>query len=162
VDLDGKEKQLLAAPMGWAAHGQLSPDGKRLLVCREGGLAVVNFGEPETLTPVAGGPDELIERWEFDWSPDGKRNVFRRQKGTIQERGDVELVVADPDGKNATVIRKANADGIWKVYWRLATPGTSLHNSLPGPATRSAFRQPDRQRRQRLTDPQGTGSSIQF
>jgi hypothetical protein len=32
--------------------------------------------------------------------------------------GDVELVVADPDGKNATVIRKSTADRIWKVYWR--------------------------------------------
>ena len=118
VDLDGKEKQVLAAPKGWAAHGQLSPDGKRLLVCHEGGLAVVNVGKPETLTPVAGGPDENIERGEFDWSPDGKRIVFRRQKGTLQEPGDVELVVADPDGKNATVIRKSKADGIWKVYWR--------------------------------------------
>jgi Tol biopolymer transport system component len=118
VDLDGKEKQVLAAPKGGAAHGQLSPDGKRLLVCHEGGLAVVKVGEPETLTPVAGGPDESIERGEYDWSPDGKRIVFRRQKGTLQEPGDVELVVADPDGKNATVIRKSNADGIWKVYWR--------------------------------------------
>jgi len=117
VDLDGKEKQVLAAPKEWAAHGQLSPDGKRLLVCHEGGLAVVNVDKPETLTPVAGGP-EHIERGEYDWSPDGKRIVFRRQKGTLQEPGDVELVVADPDGKNATVIRKSKADGIWKVYWR--------------------------------------------
>ena len=118
VDLDGKEKQVLATPKGWAAHGQLSPDGKRLLVCHEGGLAVVNVGKPEILTPVAGGANEGIERGEFDWSPDGKRIVFRRQKGTLQEPGDVELVVADPDGKNATVIRKSTANGIWKVYWR--------------------------------------------
>ena len=60
VDLDGKEKQVLAAPKGWAAHGQLSPDGKRLLVCHEGGLAVVNVGKPEVLTPVAGGATKVL------------------------------------------------------------------------------------------------------
>ena len=78
----------------------------------------MNVGKPEILTPVAGGAGESVERGEFDWSPDGKRIVFLRQKGTLQEPGDVELVVADPDGKNATVIRKSKADGIWKVYWR--------------------------------------------
>ncbi len=118
VDLDGKEMKVLAAPKGWVAHGRLSPDGKRLLVGHEGGLAVVNVDKPEELIPVAGGPGENIERGEFDWAPDGKRIVFRRQKETLQEPGDVELVVADPDGKNAKVIRKSKADGIWKVYWR--------------------------------------------
>ena len=120
VDLDGKERQVLASPKGWAAHGQLAPDGKRLLVGHEGGLAIVSVGKPETLTPVEGGP-EHIERGEYDWSPDGKRIVFRRQKGTLQEPGDNELVVADPDGKNPTVIRKSKADGMWKVYWRYTT-----------------------------------------
>ena len=119
VDLDGKEKNVLAAPKeGWAVNGRLSPDGKRLLVGHDSGLAIVDVGRPETLKPVADGPGEHVERDEYGWSPDGKRIVFRRQKGTLDKPGDVELVVADPDGKNAKVIRKTKEDGIWKVYWR--------------------------------------------
>jgi RNA polymerase sigma factor (sigma-70 family) len=117
TDLDGKEKQLLATSDKWVGMGRLSPDGKRLLVTHEGGLAVVDVSKPENLMPVEGSP-EHIERGEYDWSPDGKRIVFRRQKGTLQEPGDVELVVADPDGKNATVIKTFKPQGCWKVYWR--------------------------------------------
>lgn len=117
TDLQGKEQQVLAEPVEWVAYGQLSPDGKQLLVGYEKGLGLVSVDQPKTLIRVAGSP-EFIERGEYGWAPDGKRIVFRRQKGKPEDEGDVEIVVSNPDGTAPTVIRKSNQNGIWKVYWR--------------------------------------------
>lgn len=117
ANLDGTNGPVLVKGKGWVSNGRLSPDGKRVLVVHEGRLAVAEVGKPETLTDIKDGP-EHIERGEFDWSPDGKRIVFRRQKGTPEERGDVEVVVSDPNGENATIIRSSKGDGVWKVSWR--------------------------------------------
>jgi RNA polymerase sigma factor (sigma-70 family) len=122
---DGTEHRALTGPNDWALAGRLSPDGKRLLCLSINGndsqLAVMDVGKPESLTPVAGVP-EGAEVVGYAWSPDGKRIAFATGASrtlTPDELRNLEsrLIVADPDGKNATVLRNARGEQIVSVYW---------------------------------------------
>jgi Tol biopolymer transport system component len=122
MNRDGTEHRALTGPNDVAQTGRLSPDGKRLLLRNKARLCVMDVGKPESLTPVEGIAEGAYVV-EYTWSPDGKRIAYTT--GTVrpltrEELAEQEsrLVVADPDGKNAKVLRSGKGTLILNVYWR--------------------------------------------
>jgi RNA polymerase sigma factor (sigma-70 family) len=122
MNRDGTEHRALTGPNDVAQTGRLSPDGKRLLLRNGARLCVMDVGKPESLTPVEGIAEEE-DVVEYAWSPDGKRIAYT--VGTMRPLSREEfanqksrLVVADPDGKNARVLRSGKGTLIMNVYWR--------------------------------------------
>jgi RNA polymerase sigma factor (sigma-70 family) len=117
---DGTEHRMLTDA---AIHGRLSPDGKRLLCTDHNSrLFVLEVGKPGSLTAVEGVPEKL-QVTEFAWSPDGRRIAYTTGVFQQPDPGDLEkiesrLVVADPDGKNAKVLRSAKGEFIRLAGWR--------------------------------------------
>jgi hypothetical protein len=106
---DGTEHKLLAEPKEWGAAGRVSPDGKRALCTVDGKLCVIDLGKPGTPAAVGGVPDGA-EVVASAWSPDGKRIAYaigtsRPPDPAQLKKPEPRLVVADPDGKNAKVLK---------------------------------------------------------
>jgi RNA polymerase sigma factor (sigma-70 family) len=124
----GAEEKLLADlnvlgdPVGWVASGRLSPDGRRALVTHNGKPCVIDIDKPGVLRPVAGIPKDA-EVTACTWAPDGKHIVY--VIGTIHwlapedlKKFESRLVVADPDGGNAKVVRSEKGKVLYGVDWR--------------------------------------------
>ena len=77
---------MLAAPGDGPPTASYHRMAKRLLVCHESGLAVVESGKPEILTPVAGGAGESVQRGEFDWSPDESESFSSVRRARSRSR----------------------------------------------------------------------------
>ena len=122
MNRDGTEHLALTGPRDMAMGGRLSPDGKRVLCLNEGRLSVLDVGKPESLTPVQGIP-EKAEVVGLAWSPDGKRIAYTIGTSRFLEPEELKklesrLVIADPDGKNAKVLRSVKGELIMEVHWR--------------------------------------------
>ena len=120
--MDGTEHEALTGPRDVARMGRLSPDGKRLLCISNDKLAVLTLGFPGSPVPVQG-IAENVTVVDYAWSPDGKRIAYATGTTRIltpEELRKVEsrLIVADPDGKNAKVLRSVKGRLISRVHWR--------------------------------------------
>jgi len=83
---------------------------------------VLEVGQPGSLTAVEGVP-EKVQVTEFAWSPDGRRIAYTTGVSRLADAADLQkmesrLVVADPDGKNAKVLRSAKGEFIRLAGWR--------------------------------------------
>jgi WD40 repeat protein len=122
MNVDGTEVKQLAKAEGWCAALCLSPDGSQALSIIDAKLAVVNLANPKSLTFVEGIPDSA-EITGAAWTPDGKRILYC--VGTVQylDKDDLQalesrLVIADPSGKNAKILRAVKGESIDAVYCR--------------------------------------------
>jgi RNA polymerase sigma factor (sigma-70 family) len=130
MNADGTEHKQLAVAKRWCEGMGLSPDGTRALCLLDGKLAVVTVADPKNPVFVEGiakiprdiVPEE-VEVTGVAWSPDGKQIAYCT--GTVQflrkeqlQKLESQLVVADPAGKNAKVIRKVTGESFNSVYWR--------------------------------------------
>ncbi len=119
---DGTEHSALTGPKDVVIGGRLSPDGRRVLCTDNNGrLFVLDVGKPGSLTAVAGVPDKA-EVTEYAWSPDGRRIAYTTGASRLADPADLQkvesrLVVADPDGKNAKVLRSAKGEFIRLAGW---------------------------------------------
>jgi RNA polymerase sigma factor (sigma-70 family) len=130
MNTDGTEHKQLAAAKRWCEGMGLSPDGTRALCLLDGKLAVVNVADPKKpvfVEGIAKIPQDLVpeevEVTGVAWSPDGKQIAYCT--GTVQflrkeqlQQLESVLVIADPTGKNAKVIRKVKGESFNSVYWR--------------------------------------------
>jgi dipeptidyl aminopeptidase/acylaminoacyl peptidase len=121
MNRDGTEHLALTGARDTALMGRLSPDGTRLLCMNSNRLSVMEVGKGKSPVPVAGIP-EGTEVVGYTWSPDGKRIVFTTGTTRFLAPGELakmtsRLIVADPDGKNAKVLRAARGDLMFRVYW---------------------------------------------
>ena len=130
MNADGTEDKQLAVAKRWCDGMGLSPDGTRALCLLDGKLAVVTVADPKNpvfVEGIAKIPREIVpeevEVTGVAWSPDGKQIAYCT--GTVQflrkeqlEKLESVLVVADPTGKNAKVIRKVKGESFNSVYWR--------------------------------------------
>jgi RNA polymerase sigma factor (sigma-70 family) len=114
--------KLLADPDGWVAAARLSPDGRRALVTHNGKPCVIDIDKPGVLKPVAGIPKDA-EVPACAWAPDGKHIVY--VIGTVHwlapedlKKFESRLIVADPDGGNAKVVRSEKGKMFNGVDWR--------------------------------------------
>ncbi len=112
----------LADPDGWVGAARLSPDGRRALVTHNGKPCVVDIDKPGVLKPVAGIPKDA-EVPACAWAPDGKHIVY--VIGTVHwlapedlKKFESRLIVADPDGGNAKVVRSEKGKVLIGVDWR--------------------------------------------
>jgi RNA polymerase sigma factor (sigma-70 family) len=122
MNMDGTEHKQLAASEGFCAAMGLSPDGTRALCILDGKLAVVTVADPKHPVFLEGIADGAAVTGSA-WSPDGKQIAYCT--GTFQflekeQLRDLEslLVVADPTGKNAKVIRRVKGESFNSVFWR--------------------------------------------
>jgi Tol biopolymer transport system component/predicted DNA-binding protein (UPF0251 family) len=130
MNADGTEHKQLAVAKRWCEGMGLSPDGTRALCLLDGKLAVVTVADPKNPVFVEGiakiprdiVPEE-VEVTGVAWSPDGKQIAYCT--GTVQflrkeqlQQLESLLVVADPTGKNAKVIRRVRGESFNSVYWR--------------------------------------------
>ncbi len=124
----GTEEKLLAdlKPLanrdGWVQAERLSPDGRRALVTHNGKPCVIDIDKPGVLKPVAGIPKDA-EVPACAWAPDGKHIVY--VIGTVHglapedlKKFESRLIVADPDGGNAKVVRSVKGKILIGVDWR--------------------------------------------
>ncbi len=92
-----------------------SPDGKRLLICRD---VVGNFSQQHQMYEfeIATGKEKLIREGRFaDWSPDGKRIVFAAEGSRTENTGvhpGSQIWTADADGSGAAKL----CDGNWPSW----------------------------------------------
>jgi Tol biopolymer transport system component len=114
--------KLLADPNGWVEAARLSPDGRRALVTHNGKPCVIDIDKPGVLKPVAGIPKDA-EVPACAWAPDGKHIVY--VIGTVHwlapedlKKFESRLIVADPDGGNAKVVRSEKGKVFIGVDWR--------------------------------------------
>ncbi|HZV06647.1 MAG TPA: sigma-70 family RNA polymerase sigma factor [Gemmataceae bacterium] len=114
--------KLLADPDGWVVAARLSPDGRRALVTHNGKPCVIDIDEPGVLKPVAGIPKDA-EVPVCAWAPNGKHIVYII--GTVHwlapedlKKFESRLIVADPDGGNAKVVRSVKGKMLTGVDWR--------------------------------------------
>lgn len=112
----------LADPDGWVEAARLAPDGRRALVTHNGKPCVIDIDKPGVLKPVAGIPKDA-EVPACAWAPDGKHIVY--VIGTVQglapedlKNFESRLIVADPDGGNAKVVRSEKGKMLTGVDWR--------------------------------------------
>ncbi len=135
VNRDGSENKALTGEQQYSASGRLSPDGKRVL------YAVLTWsnGDKErptvemTILDIATGKSTLVgdvpkngESVGGGWSPDGKRIAYVWRQihgGKTEDIADKEtewqLVVCDPDGKNAKTILTEKAPNPFTLPLRL-------------------------------------------
>ncbi len=118
----GAEEKLLANPGAWTSAERLSPDGRRALVIHNDKPYVIDVDKPGILKPVAGIPKNA-EVNACAWAPDGKHIVY--VIGTVHfldpealKKFESRLVVADPDGGNAKVVRSEKGKVFIGVDWR--------------------------------------------
>jgi RNA polymerase sigma factor (sigma-70 family) len=130
MNADGTEHKQLAVAKRWCEGMGLSPDGTRALCLLDGKLAVVPVADPQHPVFVEGIPKiprdivpEEVEVTGVAWSPDGTQIAYCT--GTVQflrkerlQKLESLLVVADPTGKNAKVIRTVTGESFNSVYWR--------------------------------------------
>jgi RNA polymerase sigma factor (sigma-70 family) len=114
--------KLLADPDGWVEAERLSPDGQRALILHNGKPCVIDIDKPGVLKPVTGIPKDA-EVTACAWAPDGKHIVY--VIGTIHwlapedlKKFESRLIVADPDGGNAKVVRSEKGKLFTGVDWR--------------------------------------------
>jgi RNA polymerase sigma factor (sigma-70 family) len=114
--------KLLADPDGWVEAARLSPDGQRALVLHNGKPCVIDIDKPGVLKPVAGIPKDA-EVLACAWAPDGKHIVY--VIGTVHwlapedlKKFESRVIVADPAGGNAKVVRSEKGKVLIGVDWR--------------------------------------------
>jgi|GEM_PF-2184226 len=122
MNTDGTEHKQLAKAERWCGGLQLSPDGTRALCLLDGKLAVVTVADPKKPMFVEG-IAKGAEVTSAVWSPDGKQIAYCTGTFTFltkeqREKMESLLVIADPTGKNAKVIRKVKGESFNSVYWR--------------------------------------------
>ncbi len=119
---DGTEPRQLAAAERFCDALGLSPDGTRALCNLDGKLAIVTVADPKKPVFVEG-IAEGAEVTGSAWSPDGKQIAYCTgafaflTKEQLQKLESV-LVIADPTGKNAKVVRRVKGESFNSVYWR--------------------------------------------
>jgi RNA polymerase sigma factor (sigma-70 family) len=149
MNRDGTEHKSLTAkqlPAGSKGlNGRLSPDGKRVLFNIVTPPKQLNPEKPEeskielavldiasgNVTPVSGIPinRDVGMGWSFCWSPDGKQIAYLWQEAYPEAKAndladpevESQLVVCDPDGKNAKSIlteKRSRVHPIISVDWR--------------------------------------------
>jgi len=96
----------IALTSGPDSGPRISPDGSQVLFARREGVVVSLYRVPV----VGGEPRRIIEdAYDADWSPDGRRIVFLREKGEGEDRG-ASVGVVELDGNGAREIaREAGA-----------------------------------------------------
>ena len=114
--------KLLADPDGWVVAGRLSPDGRRALVTHNFKPCVIDIDKPGVLKPVAGIPKDA-EVLASTWAPDGKHIVyvissFHWLAPEDLKKFESHIIVADPDGGNAKVVRSQKGKVLIDVDWR--------------------------------------------
>lgn len=116
------EKLLAKTEKGWTSSARLAPDGRRALVIVEDKPYVIDIDKPGMLKPVAGIPKNA-EVNGCAWAPDGKHIVY--VIGTVHfldpealKKFETRLVVADPDGGNAKVVRLEKGKVFLGVDWQ--------------------------------------------
>jgi RNA polymerase sigma factor (sigma-70 family) len=125
MKLDGTEHLALTRAKDSVMNGRLSPDGKRILCRKDGRLAVMVVGKPDSLTSVEGIAAEAEVAF-YTWSPDGSQIAYTLGSRPFLESIEPEdlkdfesrLIVADPNGKNAKMLRSARGKLIGPVEWR--------------------------------------------
>jgi hypothetical protein len=85
-------------------------------------LAVVTVAPSAAPAFVEGVPADA-EITGAAWSPDGRRIAYCTGTSQYLDRDDLRelesrLVVADPTGRNATVIRSVKGESYHSVFWR--------------------------------------------
>ncbi len=118
----GEEKLLAKRAKGWISAERLAPDGRRALVIHKDKPYVIDIDKPGMLKPVAGIP-QAAEVNACARAPDGKHIVY--VIGTVHfldsealKKFESRLVVADPDGGNAKVVRSEKGKVFIGVDWR--------------------------------------------
>ncbi len=150
-----------------------SPDGKRLLICRD---VVGNFSQQHQMYEfeIATGKEKLIREGRFaDWSPDGKRIVFAAEGSRTENTGvhpGSQIWTADADGSGAAKLCDGNwpswsPDGKTIAYcvqeqgkpgeiWILRSRHEAAKEDWPGPLSGAMGRRQQEFRLQRLvSDP---------
>lgn len=129
VNRNGSPEADVIKSDGFVQSGKFSPDMRRVLCLIDGKLSVFDVGKP-ILMPVAKvveGIPATAEVTSWDWSPDGKRIVY--VIGTVRilspeemKKTESRVVAADPDGKNAVVVRSVKGSLLMNVGWRVKPP----------------------------------------
>ena len=122
MNMDGTEIKQLATAKNWCDGMGLSPDGTQALCLLDGKLAIITVADPKKPMFVEGIAKEA-EVTSACWSPDGKQIAYCTGTFTFltkeqQQKMETLLVIAEPSGKNAKVIRKVKGESFNSVYWR--------------------------------------------
>ncbi len=122
MNMDGTEIKQLATAKNWCDGMGLSPDGTQALCLLDGKLAIITVADPKKPMFVEGIAKEA-EVTSACWSPDGKQIAYCTGTFTFltkeqQQKMEALLVIAEPSGKNAKVIRKVKGESFNSVYWR--------------------------------------------
>jgi RNA polymerase sigma factor (sigma-70 family) len=122
MNMDGTDRKQVLATEGFCAAMGLSPDGTRALCVLDGKLAVVTVADPKKPVFVEGIADGAAVTGSA-WSPDGKQIAYCTGTFQFLEKEEMQklesvLVVADPTGKNAKVIRTVKGESFNSVFWR--------------------------------------------
>jgi Tol biopolymer transport system component len=120
----GAPRQLTA--FGHASVNQWSADGALLMYETPGGSSGIR-----TMRPDGSERRKLVDGFGGVWSPDGRRLLFARERGTPRGGRREDVYVAEASGRNARQVFAGAHYGIWsRDGKRLAVPSPGPCNGL--------------------------------